>query len=145
LCPVIIALGKMILYKERALGGTVATVTFLLLRFGNAAQTIADLIAQNPDLAQRLVPHLPFCRVEITYSLRHEMVVHLEDLLRRRIPLTSSPAPTRSWWKPSQPLPPPNSTGPLSTNRPRFSMLWVNSGMPDGCLIGKVGFGRLGC
>jgi glycerol-3-phosphate dehydrogenase len=68
---------------------------FLMLRFGTAASRVLDLIQQDPELGRRIAPDLPFCRAEVIHCARHEMAVHLEDLLRRRIPLTilSKPDP----------------------------------------------------
>jgi glycerol-3-phosphate dehydrogenase len=64
------------------------TAGFLLLRFGAEVPTILDLLHKEPGLTRRIAAEVPFCRAEAVYSLRHEMVVHLEDLLRRRLPLT---------------------------------------------------------
>jgi glycerol-3-phosphate dehydrogenase len=61
---------------------------FLMLRFGTAAAGVLELIEQDPALGRRITPDLPFCRAEVIHCARNEMPVHLEDLLRRRIPLT---------------------------------------------------------
>ncbi len=68
---------------------------FLMLRFGAAAGRVLDLIENDPTLGTRIAPDLPFCRAEVIHCARSEMAVHLEDLLRRRIPLTilSKPDP----------------------------------------------------
>jgi glycerol-3-phosphate dehydrogenase len=34
-----------------------------------------------------MIPSLPFIGADLVFCARHEMVVHLDDLLRRRIPL----------------------------------------------------------
>jgi glycerol-3-phosphate dehydrogenase len=70
--------------------------TFLTLRFGDALPNLLVLIDRQPELARRLVPELPFCWAEVVYCASNEMVVHLEDLLRRRIPLTILSRPDRS-------------------------------------------------
>jgi glycerol-3-phosphate dehydrogenase len=64
------------------------TAAFLLQRFGAKVPAILDLLHQEPGLARRIAAEVPFCWAEALHSLRHEMVVHLEDLLRRRLPLT---------------------------------------------------------
>lgn len=68
---------------------------FLILRFGNTVNHLLALIEQRPELARRIAPGLPFCWAELIYGVRHEMAVHLEDLLRRRIPLTILMQPDR--------------------------------------------------
>ncbi len=71
-----------------AAGVDETTAAFMLLRFGTAVPAILEILKQRPVLARRIASEVPFCRAEVVYSLRHEMVVHLEDLLRRRLPLT---------------------------------------------------------
>ena len=41
----------------------------------------------DPHLAERIVPSLPFIYADLMYCARNEMVMHLDDLLRRRMPL----------------------------------------------------------
>ena len=48
---------------------------------------IFQLIRQDAALAKRITPTLPFIVGDLVFCAGHEMVVHLEDLLRRRIPL----------------------------------------------------------
>ena len=64
------------------------SAAFLSCRFGDETQRILSLIHERPELARRIQPDLPFCWAELVFSVQNEMVVHLEDLLRRRIPLT---------------------------------------------------------
>lgn len=64
-----------------------STAEALLGRYGIWVEKITSIITASPDLAGRIIPDLPFCWAEVLYSLRQEMVVHLEDLLRRRLPL----------------------------------------------------------
>ena len=61
---------------------------YLVARYGECVHTVIDIINEMPGMALRLLPDLPFVWAEVVYCLRTEMVVHLEDLLRRRIPLT---------------------------------------------------------
>lgn len=60
---------------------------WLLRRHGNRASGIFRLCEQNPELAKRIMPALPFIMADLIFCAQHEMVVHLEDLLRRRMPL----------------------------------------------------------
>jgi glycerol-3-phosphate dehydrogenase len=78
---------KEMMPKAMATGLDQSSAAFLLLRHGADADAIIHLIREQPALARRITHELPFCRAEMLYSLRHEMVVHLEDLLRRRLPL----------------------------------------------------------
>jgi glycerol-3-phosphate dehydrogenase len=60
----------------------------IVARYGARSQDVFALILERPEWGSRLVPDLPFVRAELVYSSQHEMIVTLEDLLRRRIPLT---------------------------------------------------------
>jgi len=72
------------------------TASWVARRYGTAVSEIFALIAEEPSLARRLHPALPFCRAEALYSASEEMVVRLEDLLRRRIPLLFLLPPERA-------------------------------------------------
>jgi glycerol-3-phosphate dehydrogenase len=58
-----------------------------VFRYGVSLKEVHDLIRKEAALADRLVPELPFCKAEIVHAAASEMVLHLDDLLRRRIPL----------------------------------------------------------
>jgi glycerol-3-phosphate dehydrogenase len=60
---------------------------WLIRRHGNRVVNIFQLIDSNPGWAKRIIETLPFIIADIVFSADHEMVVHLEDLLRRRMPL----------------------------------------------------------
>ena len=60
---------------------------WLVKRYGSGVSAIFQLCEENPDLAQAIRPELPFIMAELVFCARREMVVHLDDLLRRRIPL----------------------------------------------------------
>ncbi|MBI3901741.1 MAG: glycerol-3-phosphate dehydrogenase/oxidase [Nitrosomonadales bacterium] len=60
---------------------------WLLRRHGKHTGEIFRLIEAAPQLAERIVPDLPFIRADLLWSARNEMAVHLDDLLRRRMPL----------------------------------------------------------
>ena len=60
---------------------------WLIKRHAKRVPLIFELIANDPNLAKRMLPSLPFIGADLVFCARHEMVVHLDDLLRRRIPL----------------------------------------------------------
>jgi glycerol-3-phosphate dehydrogenase len=60
---------------------------WLLRRHGRRVSEIFSLCEQQPDLAKRILPSLPFIMADMVFCAQQEMVVHLEDLLRRRLPL----------------------------------------------------------
>ena len=60
---------------------------WLVRRHGKKVVSILQAIEQQPALAQRIVPSLPFIEADLMHCAAHEMVIHLDDLLRRRIPL----------------------------------------------------------
>ncbi|NOT10437.1 MAG: glycerol-3-phosphate dehydrogenase/oxidase [Methylococcaceae bacterium] len=60
---------------------------WLIRRHARRVETICSLIENHPDWLQRIHPDLPLIYADLVFSAQHEMVVHLEDLLRRRMPL----------------------------------------------------------
>jgi glycerol-3-phosphate dehydrogenase len=60
---------------------------WLLFRHGNRVPEIMALCGQQPEAAARILPEAPFILADLLFCARTEMVVHLEDLLRRRLPL----------------------------------------------------------
>lgn len=60
---------------------------WLVRRHGKNVVNILQAIEQQPTLAQRIVPSLPFIEADLMHCAAQEMVIHLDDLLRRRIPL----------------------------------------------------------
>jgi len=74
------------------------TAAWLIFRYGTAVQHIREMITETKffsknlvssyvNLTERIIPDLPFARAEILFCAEHEMAVHLEDIIRRRIPL----------------------------------------------------------
>jgi glycerol-3-phosphate dehydrogenase len=53
-------------------------------RHGSEARVLEAMIAEDPSLAEPLVPGLPYVRAEAVYAVRHEMAVTLDDVLTRR-------------------------------------------------------------
>ncbi|MEE9412183.1 MAG: glycerol-3-phosphate dehydrogenase C-terminal domain-containing protein, partial [Methylococcales bacterium] len=60
---------------------------WLLRRHGKQVEQLFRLIENQPDLVQRITAFVPFILADLVFCAQQEMVVHLEDLLRRRIPL----------------------------------------------------------
>jgi glycerol-3-phosphate dehydrogenase len=57
------------------------------LRYGEQVEALCDLVERLPELAQRYVQDAPYCVGELVFISQHEAVCHLEDVLRRRLPL----------------------------------------------------------
>ena len=60
---------------------------WLMRRHGKRVGEILRSLEGNPRLADRIVPSLPFIYADLLFCARTEMVVRLEDLLRRRMPI----------------------------------------------------------
>ena len=75
------------LKKAVALGIDSESAHWLLRRHGNRVSDVFELIKQDAELAKRILPALPFTVADLIFCAQNEMVVHLEDLLRRRLPL----------------------------------------------------------
>ncbi|HEY0665331.1 MAG TPA: glycerol-3-phosphate dehydrogenase/oxidase [Gallionella sp.] len=60
---------------------------WLMRRHGKRVSEVFGLIAAAPRLADRITPKLPLIYGDLLLCARDEMVVHLDDLLRRRMPL----------------------------------------------------------
>jgi glycerol-3-phosphate dehydrogenase len=61
---------------------------WLKRRHGKRVEQVLDSVADEPQLAERIVPALPFIYADLLYCARDEMVIHPDDLLRRRMPLS---------------------------------------------------------
>jgi len=75
------------LLKAVTLGIDRESAQWLIRRHGKRVSMIFQLIEQDAALAQRIIPTLPFILADLVFCADNEMVVHLDDLLRRRIPL----------------------------------------------------------
>lgn len=53
-------------------------------RFGGDARRVLALTADDPSLAEPLVPGLPYIRAEAVYAVREEMALSVDDVLSRR-------------------------------------------------------------
>lgn len=60
---------------------------WLIRRHGKRVIEILKNIEANPALAERITPAVPLILADLLFCARNEMVVHLDDLLRRRMPL----------------------------------------------------------
>lgn len=64
----------------------------LARRHGATAQVMLRAIDDAPALAEKIVDDLPYRWVEVQHAVDYEGVRHLDDLLRRRIPLALTDA-----------------------------------------------------
>ena len=60
---------------------------WLLRRHGARSEDVLRIAEAAPQHAARLLPDLPFIGADLLFCARDEMVLHLPDLLRRRLPL----------------------------------------------------------
>lgn len=60
---------------------------WLMRRHGVRAAQVLQVVEEQPQLARRIVAELPLIFADVLWCARDEMVVHLSDLLRRRMPL----------------------------------------------------------
>lgn len=76
-----------IIEQAQKLGIDSDSIKWLIRRHGKRAGDILLDVERNPLLAARIIPSLPFIEADLLFCAREEMVVHLGDLLRRRLPL----------------------------------------------------------
>jgi len=60
---------------------------WLIHRHGKRASEVLRIAEGDPRMVKRIVPSLPFIYADLMFCARNEMAIHLEDLLRRRMPL----------------------------------------------------------
>lgn len=60
---------------------------WLIRRHGKRIIEVLKHIENNPSLAERISPAIPLIYADLLFCASNEMVVHLDDLLRRRLPL----------------------------------------------------------
>ena len=73
--------------RAEELGIDPESARWLIRRHGKRVGEIFCHIENNRRLAERILPALPFIHADLLFCARHEMAVHLDDLLRRRMPL----------------------------------------------------------
>ncbi len=77
----------LIVAQATKLGIDKESAYWLIRRHGSRVENIFLLIENNPGWAKRIISSLPFIVADLVFSADNEMAVHLEDLLRRRMPL----------------------------------------------------------
>jgi len=60
---------------------------WLARRHGKRTEEVLRMVEHDAELAERIMPDLPFIYADLLYSAGNEMAIHLHDLLRRRMPL----------------------------------------------------------
>ncbi len=73
--------------RATQLGIDTESARWLLHRHGTRILEIFRNIETQTDLAQRIIPSLPFINADLMHCAATEMVIHLDDLIRRRLPL----------------------------------------------------------
>jgi glycerol-3-phosphate dehydrogenase len=75
------------LAQTQRIGIDAESAKWLMRRHGARIEQVFRLVEEDVRLAERIVPDLPFIHADLLLSARDEMVVHLSDLLRRRMPM----------------------------------------------------------
>ena len=73
--------------RAQGLGIDAECALWLLRRHGNRVGQVFELVAATPQRAARIVPEVPLIEADLLWCAQDEMVLHLSDLLRRRLPL----------------------------------------------------------
>lgn len=73
--------------RATQLGIDQKSARWLARRHGKRVEEILRKVENEAKLAERITPALPFIYADLLFSARDEMVIHLHDLLRRRMPL----------------------------------------------------------
>lgn len=73
--------------QARQLGIDQESAKWLIRRHGKRVEEVLRSVADDAKLAERIVPTLPFIYADLLFCARDEMAIHLDDLLRRRMPL----------------------------------------------------------
>jgi glycerol-3-phosphate dehydrogenase len=71
-----------------AVGLDAETAEAAVYRYGSSYPALHAIIREEPALTARIHPYFPFCQAEVLHAARNEMARTLEDVLRRRIPLS---------------------------------------------------------
>jgi len=73
--------------QAQRIGIDAESAKWLMCRHGNRIEQIFHIVEKTPKLAARIVRDLPFIYADLLLCACDEMVLHLSDLLRRRMPL----------------------------------------------------------
>jgi len=80
--------------KGLKLGMDEATARQAAQRHGIGVDALHRRISQRPQLGKRIHPNAAFCWGEILHAIEYEMAETLDDVLRRRLPITLLVSPT---------------------------------------------------
>jgi glycerol-3-phosphate dehydrogenase len=75
------------LAKAKQLGIDEECALWIVKRHGNRTSTVLQLCDESPGLIRRIRPELPFIMADLVFCAKYEVIIHLDDLLRRRLPL----------------------------------------------------------
>jgi glycerol-3-phosphate dehydrogenase len=78
---------EMTFAQAQQLGIDEECAKWLIRRHGVRIEEVFRIVGEAPQLAARIVSVLPFIYADLLLCARHEMALHLSDLLRRRMPL----------------------------------------------------------
>ena len=73
--------------RAKLLGIDQDSAFWLLRRHAKRVDEVFNIVITDARLAERIISSLPFIYADLLYSAQNEMVIHLDDLLRRRMPL----------------------------------------------------------
>jgi len=73
--------------QANRLGVDHESAKWLIRRHGKRVGQVLRCIEEDMRMAERIVPALPFIYADLLFCARTEMVFHMDDLLRRRMPL----------------------------------------------------------
>ena len=73
--------------RAQGLGIDAESALWLLRRHGNRVGQVFGIVAATAQRAARIVPEVPLIEADLLFCAQDEMVLHLSDLLRRRLPL----------------------------------------------------------
>jgi glycerol-3-phosphate dehydrogenase len=73
--------------QAQQLGIDAESSKWLIRRHGKRVVALLQSVELDAKLAEIITPTLPFIYADLLYCTRNEMVMHLDDLLRRRLPL----------------------------------------------------------
>jgi glycerol-3-phosphate dehydrogenase len=78
---------EQMLEQAKRFGIDAECTKWLMRRHGARVDQVFRIVEETPQLAARIVSELPFIYADLLLCARDEMAVHLQDLLRRRLPL----------------------------------------------------------
>ncbi|GAC1470518.1 MAG: glycerol-3-phosphate dehydrogenase [Ktedonobacteraceae bacterium] len=79
---------RIVEQRGARLGLNAASLEHLTHSYGTIAQTILDIVEQDPSLAAPLIEELPYIKAEVVYACRYEMAIKPDDILAHRTSIT---------------------------------------------------------